>query len=604
MKKLFLSILVFGATLTSCSDVLNKEPLDIISDEAVWSDEALIEAYLVQCYYHMSFFGNESNGAGWTGDSYFPCFVVDQITDECMALWRDWGEAHTGYNYKFGALKIDGGLLDWWGYDPVRKINEFIERVPESPLSEDLKATRVAEARFLRAFSYFAMVKRYGGVPLILKAQSLTDPEEELYPPRDKEEDVYNFIISELDEIKNDLPDVAASGDLGRATKYAAIALKAKAALYAASIAQFGKVQLDGVVGIPAERAQSFYQTAYDACKEIMDSGLFQLYNQDADKVTNFKNIFLNENNCETIFAKRHDSSNGLISGGNGWCVDFFQCPRPQGWNRGNFSAPYLELVEEFEYVDGTPGKLDKAEIESKLWTMDELWGNKDPRFFATIYTQETPWQGDIVDYHNGLLLPDGTIETKDSYEGILCQGNQDLEGTNFGVMKYLKESHDNMAGTESAWATSDQDWLIFRYAEILLNYAEAAFELGRTSDALDAINQIRDRAGIALLTSIDREKIRHERKVELAFEGHRYWDVRRWRTATTELSHSFRGLRYILDYESVVAGGEKKYKLEILEDIDGSSSVPLFKEENYYLPITLARTASNPNMVENPGYN
>ena len=176
------------------------------------------------------------------------------------------------------------------------------------------------------------------------------------------------------------------------------------------------------------------------------------------------------------------------------------------------------------------------------------------------------------------------------------------MEGTNFGVMKYLKESHDNMAGTESAWATSDQDWLIFRYAETLLNYAEAAFELGKTNEALEAINQIRDRAGIAPLKSIDRDKIRHERKVELAFEGHRYWDVRRWRIATTELSHSFSGLQYILDYESYTKG-EMKYKLKILNNIDGSSSVPLFKEENYYLPITLGRTASNPNMVENPGY-
>lgn len=602
MKKLLLSIFACVSVFTSCSDVLNKEPLDIMSDETVWSDEALIEAYLVQCYYHMSFFSNESNGSGWSGDGFYHCFAVDQVTDECMALWRDWGETQAYYNYKFGGLKIGGGLLDWWGYDPIRKINEFIEKVPNSPLDDNLKRTRVAEARFLRAFSYFAMVKRYGGIPLILKAQSLTDPEEELFPPRDKEVDVYNFIISELEAIKNDLPEVTASGDLGRATKYAALALKSRAALYAASIAQFGKVQLDGVVGIPADRAKEFYQISYDASKEIIDSGKFQLYNQDADKVTNFKNIFLVENNSETIFAKRHDSSNGLISGGNGWCVDFFQCPRPQGWNRGNFSAPYLELVEEFEYVDGTSGKLDRNKIENGLWTIEELWGKKDPRFFATIYTQETPWQGSFVDYHNGLLLPDGTIETKDSYNGVLCKGDQDMEGTNFGVMKYLKESHDNMAGTESAWATSDQDWLIFRYAETLLNYAEAAFELGKTNEALEAINQIRDRAGIAPLKSIDRDKIRHERKVELAFEGHRYWDVRRWRIATTELSHSFSGLQYILDYESYTKG-EMKYKLKILNDIDGSSSVPLFKEENYYLPITLGRTASNPNMVENPGY-
>ena len=195
MKKIFLSLMIIASSLVSCSDVLDKTPLDIISDEAVWNDEALIEAYLVQCYYHMSYFGNESGGAGWQGDGYFPAFVVNHVSDECLSQWRDWGEAMTGYNYKFGGLKIDGGLLDWWGYDPIRKINEFIEKVPESPLNQELKGTRVAEARFLRAFSYFAMAKRYGGVPLILKAQQLTDPEEELYPKRDTVEAVYNFSI-------------------------------------------------------------------------------------------------------------------------------------------------------------------------------------------------------------------------------------------------------------------------------------------------------------------------------------------------------------------------------------------------------------------------
>ena len=602
MKKYFLSMLIIASSFVSCSDVLDKTPLDIISDEAVWNDEALIEAYLVQCYYHMSYFGNESVGTGWQGDAYFPAFVVNHVSDECLSLWRDWGEAMAGYNYKFGGLKIGGGLLEWWGYDPIRKINEFIEKVPDSPLSQELKDTRVAEARFLRAFSYFAMVKRYGGVPLILKAQQLTDPEEELFPKRDTEEAVYSFVISEIDEIVNDLPEETASTDLGRATKYAALALKSRVALYAASIAQYGKVQLDGVVEIPSEKAKNYYQISYDASKEIINSGKFALYNQDADKVTNFKNIFLVENNSEVIFAKRHDSSNGLITGGNGWAVDFFQCPRPQGWNRGNLDAPYLELVEEFEYMDGTSGKLNRTEVENGLWTMDELWGKKDPRFFATIYTQETPWKGSFVDYHNGLLLPDGTIMTKDSYNGVLCTGDQDLEGTCFGVMKYLDESHDNMGGTNAAWATSSQDFLIFRYAETLLNLAEAAYELGKKGEALDAINQIRERAGIASLKDISQDKIRHERKVELAFEGHRYWDVRRWRTATTELSRSFSGLRYILDYSSYM-NGEKKYKLEILDNIDGSVSTPLFKEENYYLPITLSRTSSNPNMVENPGY-
>ena len=143
---------------------------------------------------------------------------------------------------------------------------------------------------------------------------------------------------------------------------------------------------------------------------------------------------------------------------------------------------------------------------------------------------------------------------------------------------------------------TSRTDWIIFRYAEILLNLAEAAFELGKTDEALDAINQIRNRAGIAPLTTIDRNKIHHERKIELAFEGHRYWDVRRWRTAEVDLSKSFSNLRFIVDYTT------RKYKLEILPHWDGLP-VPQFYPQHYYMPITLERTNNNPNLVENPGY-
>jgi hypothetical protein len=113
----------------------------------------------------------------------------------------------------------------------------------------------------------------------------------------------------------------------------------------------------------------------------------------------------------------------------------------------------------------------------------------------------------------------------------------------------------------------------------------------------LNAVNQIRSRAGIELLGSIDRDKIRHERRVELAFEGHRYWDVRRWRTAVNDLSKNNSGLRFILDYTT------GKLKLEVIENIDGTVKPPIFLPKNYYLPITLNRTGKNRNLIENPGY-
>lgn len=603
MKKSIILLLITCLAFTSCQkDVLNKVPLDIISDNVVWTDATLVDAYLTECYAETYIFTNEtpSGGLGWNdytnGDAYLAPLWVNEVSDECMSGWFTW----LAYQKKFGQLNINGGLLEWWenSYLVIRKLNEFIQRVPLSPLSEDVKKEKSAEARFLRAFNYFAMVKRYGGVPLITVPQEINAPEESLYPKRAKEMEVYDFVLSEMDAIANDLPEKNTPDIYGRPTKFAAFALKCRAALYAGSIAQFGTVQLNGVVGIDASKTTAYYQQAYDAAKLIMNSGNYSLYNKYPDKVKNFRQLFLDKDNQEVIFVRRHDNNN-YYSGGNGWGYDFLQGPIPNGWGAGIENSPYLEMAEEFEHIDGSSGKLDRNSIQQGLWTMDQLWANKDPRFFATLFTNQTPWKGTLLDFHKGILKPDGTIQNDGSYNGILAKGNQvtgaqNMINTSFGVLKYLDESHDNQQGN---WATSSQDWIVFRYGEVLLNYAEAAFNLGKPGDAIDAVNQIRTRAGIAPLSSIDVDKIRHERKVELAFEGQRYWDVRRWRIAETVLSKSNSGLTYVLDYST------GKYKLKVVDNIDGIVAQPKFYPQNYYLPITIARTGSNPNLVENPGY-
>jgi len=597
MKKTIYIFMLLLMVATSCEDVLDKQPLDIISDSDVWNDEVLIKAYLTQAYAEMYIFTNEvpAGGTGWnnfwSSESWVLWGFVNDVSDECK-----FGYNAGGYQFKAGNLNIGGGLLEWWeySYKVIRNLNVFLQKAPNSPIDDDLKANLMAQARFLRAYSYFSMVKRYGGVPLITVPQEATDPEEELYPVRDKEQVIYDFVLSEMDEIADDLPEENTSADYGTPTKYAALALKSRAALYAASIAKFGTVKLDGVVGIPSSLADDYYQKSYDAAKKIMTESNYSLYNKYPDnKTMNFREMFIDKNNPEAIFVKQHNDQNE-VSGGNGWSYDFFQGPYPNGWGEGNQNAPYLEMIDEFEKVDGSSGKLDRDAIQQGLWSMDDLWADKEPRFFATFYTNETPWKGKLLDYHNGIIDADGNLITDGSYNGILAKGNQNFtRGTGFGVLKYLDESV-NVSGN---WAISPTNWILFRYGEVLLNYAEAAFNLNKPTEALDAVNLIRERAGVALLTSIDREKIRHERKVELAFEGHRYWDLRRWRIADTYLSRSFSGLKFILDYNT------KKYKIEVIDDIDGTNTAPKFYEKNYYLPITINRTGQNPNLVENPGY-
>lgn len=588
-------------SLSSCDSILDRAPLDIMSDDQVYKDQALADRKLDLAYTKMTVMLNEcpkirnakENPTWYTEtDNWHGPFIVNELADEAVVHWIK----NHSTEAKAVGITNSGGILEWWenAYEINRVLNEFLEGMTSSSLPDKYKEERVAEARFLRAFNYFFMVKRYGGVPLILHSQKISDPESELFAKRSSEKDVYDFILSEMDDIVGSLP-ARAQTELGRPSKGAAMALKARAALYAGSIAQNGTVQLDGLLGIDASLAKDYYQKAYDACKQIMTWNEYSLYNADVDKVTNFKNIFLKKNNSEVIMMIQHDAVQRTPSGGNGWVWDFFQCPHPHAWGAGNQNAPYLEMAEEFEHIDGTPDTLDKTTLETGLWTMEDLWKNKDPRFFASIWTQDTPWQGGKVDFHNGLLLPNGTVKMDGAYEGVAANGDQMVDksyGTGFGVMKYLDENHNNKGERE----TSSTDYIIFRYGEVLLNFAEVAFELGKTAEALDAINQIRERAGIAKLTSITQDRIRHERKIELAFEGHRYWDLRRWRIAEQVIPVNRTGLRFILDYTT------RKYKLVVLTNYDGVTA-PVFQGRNYYFPITAKRISNNGNLVENPGY-
>lgn len=591
MKRL-LYIIIVTIGISSCAkNVLDKVPLDIISDAVVWNDPILMDAYLAETWADTYVLVNEVNGNGINnGKGWFQITWPNKIGGESKVNWG--GNINA---FRNGNLNIGGGLFEWWeqSYQIIRNLNEFLEKVETSPADREFKDSRSAEARFLRAYNYFAMVKRYGGVPIIIKAQGINDPEDELFLPRNKEEEVYDFIIAEMDAILADLPQTKQTVRYGKPTKYAALALECRAALYAASIAKFGTVQLEGLVGIDAAKADGYYQKAYEAAQAIIKSDQFRLYNDDADRVTNFRNLFLKKNNSEVILSVIHDEVNSQ-QGGNGWAWDFIETPLPNGVGAGNADGVYLEIVEAFEYIDGRPGTLDREAITEDLWTIEELWEGKDPRFFASIYTQNTPWKGSSLEMHNGIITPDGNLVPTGSFNGVLAIGrHQQPSGTGFGILKRLDEVHDNTIG----WGTSNTDYQVFRYGEILLNLAESGVEIGKTDSALWAVNQIRERAGILPLVAVDRGKVRQERKVELLFENHRYWDLRRWRTAVTELSKNGSGLRYMLDYAT------GKFKLQIQQNVDGTVAVPTFHIRNYYLPINPTRTANNTKLVENPHY-
>lgn len=631
----YLFVLLVVLNTVSCTDdLLDKQPLDRYTDAVVWDDPALIDAFLLSQYAYTPVMINDattmfsswdgsplnrdprsSNLRFWFGNSaqtFGPGLSIE-ISDEAKYTSGAWTNL---VPEKAWGISPDGGMMEWWenAYYTIRNLNEFIQRVPASPLRSSIKETRIAEARFLRAYCYFAMVKRYGGVPLLTEVPDMNSPDSLLYPSRKTEQQIWDFVLNETHEIAAVLPSV--QDDYGRATRWAALSLHNRAALYAGSVAKYGELSANRLTGIPTELADDYLTMAYEAANEIITQGPFDLYQADingndpASRVQNFKNVFLVKRNVETIMAKQHGGQSFDPGGGTTtWSWDICQAPRPSVWGQGNYQAPYLELVEAFEYIDGRPGKLDRDYVQSRLWTMDELWANKDPRFYASIWTNGTPWRDavgsnfgkDTVNFHRGLIKPDGKMLTSfsESYSGMPAVGDQSffhastgIINTGFGIMKYLDPTANNMI-----WLMESRtDYSIFRFAETLLNFAEAAFELGRTTEALTAVNRIRSRAGVPALTSITMEKIRQERRVELAFENHRYWDLRRWRRAESDLTRSFSGVQYVLDYNT------RKYKVMIFDGIDGDDQ-PTFPARCYYFPITKARISQNKNLIENPGY-
>ncbi|NJK98615.1 MAG: RagB/SusD family nutrient uptake outer membrane protein, partial [Bacteroidales bacterium] len=308
----------------SCEkEILDKKPLDIISDAQVWNDPALIQAYVTNLYSraHMSgIFG------GWFwGDPYYGSPVDELIyTDEARLAW-DWGPS----DWQKGVVNGGNNSMAYWDYNYIRACNEFLVLIEGGSVSDEIKKQNKAEVRFLRAYAYFEMVKRYGGVPIVKTPQKQSEGEA-LFVSRNTEEEVYDFIGEECDAINVDLLEAQAADKTGRATKFAALALKSRAMLYAASIAKYGTVQNNGIVGIPAEKASAYFQKSYDASKEIITPGKFQLFNKYPDKVKNYQMLFLEKNNPEIILAKK------FVSVIQGHSFDYYSAPESFKTDWGN----------------------------------------------------------------------------------------------------------------------------------------------------------------------------------------------------------------------------------------------------------------------------
>ncbi|NDV67982.1 RagB/SusD family nutrient uptake outer membrane protein [Dysgonomonas sp. 25] len=607
MKKIIYSLIVTVSLAFFACD-FDTKVTDRLEEGKVWNNEKLVVAALANLYDNLQVEQNPSYFDGWDVWNHNLITTSDEGTGAYQA-----GDLGTG---DVARANFNDEWFGYWkdGYDRIRSCNIFMYKLENASIDESLKAAYMAEARFLRAFQYFSLAKRYGGVPLITEVQEYKGISDlaQLQVPRDKEEVIWSFIIDEIDEIAADLPVRRDDIYRTRITRSGAFALQSRAALYAGSIAKYGTVQLGGIVGVDPGRANYFWGKCVDASDSVLVLGQHSLYQVYADKTENFQKMFLEKRgNSEYIFWKEFSAPL------KGHSFDLLTVPfsfTQNGYGCG--VTPTLDLIEAFEYTDGTPGTLKLVDGGGNLIKYNhplDLFANKDPRLRATFYLPYDDCRGGVIEIRRGIYdesfignarfvtsgnpdaiyepIPGGTRMRIFGKDGLWDTG--DVGKTGFYEKKFADESLTDIRGE-----MSDVAWPIFRLAEIYLNKAEASFELGQAGNAQTALNMVRNRAGIRALTvgEVTIDRIRNERRVELAYENHRHWDLKRWRIAHTVLA----------DFPT-----NALYPWYVWQDgkfvfTTGKAPKPnkVFQVKNYYIKITDTDMGSNPKLgPNNPGF-
>jgi len=578
IKYIQISILFIG--LSACTDMLDKKPLTEISEEDLWNDPALVEGFVNSRYNQV--------GHGWTEGMQSSC------VDETDLVWgaRGCEPIIFGYMSPTDLGRMNGG---WWGWDNrswgtkwsnISNCNIFFERIDEVPFTdEELRERLKGEVRFVRAFEYNDLIIRWGAVPLITQSYTVNDVDEIVNVKRATYKECVDFLVSELDQAALELPASYSGDNYGRATSVAALALKSRILLYAASPLMNEDVKLEQVGYMSSESNR--WQKAADAAREAINLALsngYTLFNNYEDPTENYQNIFLDatSSNKEVLFARMGTASN---LGEN--LASLEQWNYSNGFGGWGGNCPIQELVDDYEMTDGTDFDWNNATHATAPYE------NRDPRFYATVL-------------YDGATFRDRTLET---YYDVDANGNEtgggrdtkygvenwNASSTGYNLRKFMNESY-----VGNSWNFSfSKNWIWLRLAEQYLNLAEALYFTGDENGAREAVNVIRQRAAMPAITSTGSqllEDIKHERRIELVMEEHRYYDVRRWKEGDKYFNRTVHGIN-VLKYPD----GRKVYQIS---DLKGSvSGERIFNEKIYWAPILKSEIDKNPNLVQNPGY-
>ena len=669
-------VLVSALLLTlsnSCTSYLEVEPLTKISPELLLSDEAGLKMIIANLYNGIPiedhcYIPNAGgfNRHNWE-DANNQMHTPSNFTDESISGGGIGSVAPGGYNMWNSAT--DAGRINAW--DRNRQISMFVKSIEQArdngAISEATYNRLWSEANFARAYLYFALAKRFGGVPIIDWLQDddyVNGDAEPLKIPRSTELDTWKFVLACCDKAILYLPEPKdfASSDgnpMWRASKWAAYALKSRAALYAASIAKYGdrvsfppgEAVSQNLVGINASEANYFYNECITASKEIIDKGGYSLYMPNPANpqvaAVNYQNLFMNAADCkdEVIFGKTY--VNGEMYGRQGHMYDQHNSPYQvaSGFHKGGRFSVALDIVDVYEdYTDDGTGKSspivtrtdgnetshfntntpDAAAVTSipfkKYDNPYDAFKNKDARLLASVIVPGSEYKNVPIVMQGALIRKNGGyfIYSRESEEGLdgktyyvfgaagrtqysafdgpmenTDDANYSITG--FSIRKYMGEDKSFGGG----YGASTTPYIDFRLAEIYLNYAEAVVESG-SGDATAAagyINAIRKRAAHTDQIPLTLENVLKERRVEMAFENHRVWDLwRRREYHTLFTNYRRKALVQAIDLREA----EPKYvflRMEQFNDIRSGGRT--FQIVDYYQNIPAVSVSG---LINNPG--
>ena len=547
-------------TLSSCNSLFDEAPEDKLTDESIWTTENLLDEYTMAWYSNMnSGWKSMMSTSSFFGMKYMsyitPAFYADQSTYG-MANWVNSGVGEEIASKESTVILY--GSNRWKAYYlQIQSINRLLENADKMPTT--YKQRILGEAHFFRGYYYYLLMQRFGGVLLIDHTYDPLHSDERF--PRASYTQMAEFIAHEADLAAEALPVKHDNRNLGRVTKGAALMLKAKTYFWVGS-PQFQNKEKE-YYGFTDDQSRAYMLKAIEAYKAVDALNQYKLMpvsgSKQADIAQSYHDLFLQHNNAESILEYQHGESKLTSEGAHS--LDQIAMPPVLTGTQCAY-CPTQNHVEEYGMRDG------------KAFDPQNPYANRDYRFYANVLYDGTVFRDSVMELH--YIIDKKGKEVAQS--GLTKYGTGRSNGfsrTGYYMRKFLDPKTTYPYKDNEG---SKQNYPIWRYAELLLDYAEAAFRTGDTKTALEKVNQVRQRVHMHPLSDITLEQIQNERRVEMAFEETTYWDKLRLGTAVKDLNGSTNPLRLMkIVYRT---DGTKTYTVEELKNQKAERA---FRDYQYY---------------------